>query len=52
MAAPAARFAVITHDIRLFDATLEAAARLWEVEHTFRVYQGGQRPQAYVLRRR
>jgi tRNA (guanine6-N2)-methyltransferase len=51
MAAPSARFAVITHDIKLFDATLEAAANQWAVEHTFRVFQGGQRPEVYLLRR-
>src|SRR5215471_471862 len=51
MAAPGARFAVITHDIRLFDSTLEAASGLWEPERTFRVFQGGQRPQVYLLRR-
>jgi tRNA (guanine6-N2)-methyltransferase len=52
MAAPGARFAVITHEIRLFDATLDDAQHLWEAERTFRVFQGGQRPQVYVLRRR
>jgi hypothetical protein len=52
MAAPGARFAVITHEIRLFDATLEDARNLWQAERTFRVFQGGQRPQVYLLRRR
>jgi 23S rRNA G2445 N2-methylase RlmL len=52
MAAPHARFAVVTHDIKLFDATLEDAARRWDVENTLRVFQGGQRPQIYLLRRR
>jgi len=52
MAAPHARFAVITHEIRLFDASLADARGLWEVEHTFRVFQGGQRPQVYLLLRR
>lgn len=51
MAAPGARFAVITHEIRLFDATLGDAAATWTVERTFRVFQGGQRPQVYLLRR-
>jgi tRNA (guanine6-N2)-methyltransferase len=51
MAAPGARFAVITHDIRLFDATLEAAGSQWQQERTFRVFQGGQRPEVYLLRR-
>jgi 23S rRNA G2445 N2-methylase RlmL len=52
MAAPDARFAVITHEIRLFDASLEEARRTWQMERTFRVFQGGQRPQVYLLRRR
>ena len=52
MAAPDARFAVITHEIRLFDATLEDAKHIWQAERTFRVFQGGQRPQVYLLRRR
>jgi tRNA (guanine6-N2)-methyltransferase len=52
MAAPGARFAVITHEIRLFDASLEDARNLWQAERTFRVFQGGQRPQVYLLRRR
>jgi 23S rRNA G2445 N2-methylase RlmL len=52
MAAPGARFAVITHEVRLFDATAEEASPLWQLERTFRVFQGGQRPQVYLLRRR
>jgi hypothetical protein len=52
MAAPGARFALVTHEIRLFDATLEDAKQLWQPERTFRVFQGGQRPQVYLLRRR
>jgi tRNA (guanine6-N2)-methyltransferase len=51
MAAPGARFALITHDIRLLDATLAEATSLWQPERTFRVFQGGQRPQVYLLRR-
>lgn len=52
MAAPGARFAVIAHEIRLFDTTLEGAQARWQLERTFRVFQGGQRPQVYLLRRR
>jgi hypothetical protein len=52
MAAPGARFAVITHEIRLFDSSLEDARNVWQAERTFRVFQGGQRPQVYLLRRR
>jgi tRNA (guanine6-N2)-methyltransferase len=52
MAAPGARFAVITHEIRLFDATLDDAQHLWQAERAFRVFQGGQRPQVYLLRRK
>jgi tRNA (guanine6-N2)-methyltransferase len=52
MAAPGARFAVVTHEIRLLDASLAGSTGLWQLERTFRVFQGGQRPQVYLLRRR
>lgn len=51
LAAPGAAFAVITHELRLFDACLREAGR-WTAERTVRVLQGGQRPQLYLLRRR
>jgi len=51
LAAPGARFAVITHELRLFDASLAEAQRTWQPERTFRLFQSGQRPQVYLLRR-
>lgn len=52
IAMPGARFAAITHDLRLFDASLPEAEARWQLERTIRVFQGGQRPQIYLLRRR
>jgi tRNA (guanine6-N2)-methyltransferase len=49
--AAGARFAVITHDIRLFESSL-ARAPEWLLERSVRVFQGGHRPQISVLRRR
>jgi tRNA (guanine6-N2)-methyltransferase len=51
LAAPGARFAVITHELRLFDACLADAQQAWQPERTFRLVQSGQRPQVYLLRR-
>lgn len=51
VAAPDATFVVISGEIRLLDAALAAQAQ-WRVERDLRVYQGGHRPQVYVLRRR
>lgn len=45
------RFAVITHDIRLFQRCL-AEAPDWLVERRLRVFQGGHRPEITLLRRR
>lgn len=50
VAAPGARFAVITHDIRLFQRCLEQAAA-WRLERSLRVFQGGHRPEISLLRR-
>jgi len=47
-----ARFAVITHELRLFEATLAHSRERWQLESTLRVLQGGQRPQVYLLKRR
>jgi 23S rRNA G2445 N2-methylase RlmL len=51
LAAPGARFAVITHELRLFDACLADVQGTWQSERTFRLVQSGQRPQVYLLRR-
>jgi tRNA (guanine6-N2)-methyltransferase len=51
LAAPGARFVALTHDLRLFDDGLRGADRRWQPERTVRVFQGGQRPMIYVLKR-
>ena len=51
VAAPEATFVAITGEIRLLDAAL-ARQEAWRVERSLRLYQGGHRPQVYVLRRR
>ena len=51
VAMPGARFAVITHDIRLFQRCL-AETPGWLVERRLRVFQGGHRPEVSLLRRR
>jgi tRNA (guanine6-N2)-methyltransferase len=51
VAAPDARFAVVTHDIRLFERCLSGVPE-WRPELRLRVFQGGHRPQVSLLRRR
>jgi tRNA (guanine6-N2)-methyltransferase len=52
VATAGARLVLITEDIRLLEASLSAAAEVWEVERRLRVFQGGHRPLLVVLRRR
>ena len=49
-AAPGARLAVLTHEIRLMERCLEQARRLWETEDVTRVYAKGHHPRIYLLR--
>jgi tRNA (guanine6-N2)-methyltransferase len=49
-AAPGARLAVLTHEIRLMERCLERARRLWEPEGVTRVYAKGHHPRIYLLR--
>jgi 23S rRNA G2445 N2-methylase RlmL len=51
MATPGGRLIVITHELRLFEASLRDVEHAWQSEGALRVLQGGQRPQIYVLRR-
>ncbi len=51
LAPPGGRFVLITHELRLFEACLREAERLWQLERMVRVFQGGQKPQVYLLRR-
>lgn len=50
-AVPGARFAVITHDVRRFEAALAGSDR-WETESVTRVFQGGYHPRIWLLARR
>lgn len=52
VAAPGARAALITHEIRLMEQTLANYAQMWSVKQTVRVFQGGLHPRIYVLERR
>jgi hypothetical protein len=49
-AAPGARMAVLTHEIRLMERCLDRARGLWEPEGVTRVYQKGHHPRIYLLR--
>lgn len=51
LAAPRARLAVITHDIRRFERAL-AASSGWRTDRTLRVFQKGYRPQIWLFSRR
>jgi tRNA (guanine6-N2)-methyltransferase len=49
VAAPGARLAVITHELRLLEATMAREAG-WRQEELVRVFHGGHRPGIFVLR--
>jgi tRNA (guanine6-N2)-methyltransferase len=49
-AAPRARLAVLTHEIRLMERCLEQARELWTPEGVTRVYAKGHHPRIYLLR--
>lgn len=51
VAMPGAPFALITHAVRLFERLLPQVSHLWQVERIQRVFQGGQHPRIYLLRR-
>jgi tRNA (guanine6-N2)-methyltransferase len=52
VAVPGARFAVLTHEIRIMGRCLQRAQRLWELEKEHRVFNKGHHPRIYLLRRR
>lgn len=54
VAAPGARFVVLTHEVRLFEQLLDdrAIAAAWALEREVRVFQKGHHPRLYRLRRR
>ncbi len=51
-AAPGARLAVLTHEIRIMERCLRQAARLWTEYQAVRVFQKGHHPRIYVLARK
>lgn len=50
IAQPGARFALITHEVRLTEALIEAA-KTWELVRVMRVAFGGLNPRIYLLQR-
>ena len=50
LAAPGARFALLSHEVRL-TRTLLAASTRWRVEHSFQIGHGGHHPLLSVLNR-
>lgn len=48
LAAPGARLALLTHELRLFERVL-AAQTFWRTERQFQAFHGGHYPQAYLL---
>ena len=52
LAAPGARFVVITHELRRFAAAIAGNGRpAWEVEREVQVFQKGHHPKIWLLRR-
>ena len=51
VAAPNARFGLLTHDVRRFEAILRADAT-WTLEQSWRFFQKGHHPRLYLLRLR
>jgi 23S rRNA G2445 N2-methylase RlmL len=51
VAAPGARMALISHEIRLLEHTIDAFSSQWQVQQRIRVRTGGYMPGIYVLRR-
>jgi 23S rRNA G2445 N2-methylase RlmL len=49
-AAPDARVAILTHEIRQMERCLRETAALWRVESVTRVFQKGHHPRIYLLR--
>ena len=49
IAAPGARFVLLTHEVRLLERLLEKS--VWQLETQFRVFHGGHYPRVYLLRK-
>ena len=52
VAAPGARLAVLTHEVRIMERCLAEARSQWESGQTLRVFQKGHHPRIYLLTRR
>jgi len=52
VAAPGARLAVLTHEVRIMERCLRAAEAQWALGDTVRVFQKGHYPRIFLLRRR
>jgi len=50
IAAPGARFVLLTHEVRLLERTLQAQ-NVWQLEAQFRVFHGGHYPRVYLLKK-
>ena len=51
VAAPGARFVVLTHEVKVMERCLRDADALWRVRSTTRVFAKGHHPRIYVLDR-
>jgi 23S rRNA G2445 N2-methylase RlmL len=51
LAAPGARAAFITHEIRLMEQVLQDCGQLWQLHYEIKVFQGGLHPRIYLLSR-
>lgn len=51
-AAPGARLAVLTHEIRIMETCLRQVANLWSQREVLRVFQKGHNPGIYLLTKR
>jgi len=51
LAAPQARFVLLTHQIKLFERVLQDHTDLWQIQKRVQVYQGGLHPKIYLLQR-
>ncbi|HLG64336.1 MAG TPA: methyltransferase domain-containing protein [Ktedonosporobacter sp.] len=51
LAAPDARFTLLTHEITLFEEVLKQFSNMWQVQEVVKIFQGGLHPRIYVLQR-
>ncbi|HEU5227462.1 MAG TPA: methyltransferase domain-containing protein [Ktedonobacteraceae bacterium] len=51
LAAPHARFILLTHEITLFEDVLQQFSDVWKMQEAIKIFQGGLHPRIYVLQR-